>query len=110
MDGVFAAIDKDPALRNMAEAKNLRKASSALEKDGMLNITVRNGVVVSFASNFADNFGRTQKVEAIATDAKQSPAPVLAAAPAVAPEARAPLAATPKQDSVPTLAATPRSS
>ncbi|MGI4735082.1 MAG: DUF3945 domain-containing protein [Janthinobacterium lividum] len=109
MDGVFAAIDKDPALRNMPEAKNLRKASTALEKDGMLNITVRNGVVVSFASNFADNLSRTQKVAAAPANTKQAaaptpqPAPVAAAS--VASEVKAPMTA-PAQVPTPTNAFT----
>jgi hypothetical protein len=108
MDGVFAAIDNDPKLRNMPEAKNLRKASTALEKDGMLNITVRNGVVVSFASNFADNMSRTQKVASEPAGAKQAPAPapVVAAATPVPAEVTAPTVA-PVQAAAPTKAAAP---
>lgn len=100
MDGVFAAIDADPKLRAMPEAKNLRKASTALEKDGMLNITVRNGVIVSFASNFADNMSRTQKVAPTAS-AKQAPAPTTPAVAAPAPAvAAAPVAAEAKAPAV----------
>ena len=80
---VYKAIDQDPALKNMPEVKDMRRASNKLDKDGMLNITVRNGVVTSFVSNFTDNFSRTQKV-ASAPEAKLAitqgaPAPDLAA-------------------------------
>jgi len=61
---VYKAIDQDPALKNMPEAKEMRRASNKLDKDGMLNITVRNGVVTSFFSNFTDNLSRTNKVAA----------------------------------------------
>jgi hypothetical protein len=63
---VYKAIEQDPALKNMPEAKEMRRASNKLDKDGMLNITVRNGVVTSFVSNFTDNFKRTQQVEPVA--------------------------------------------
>jgi hypothetical protein len=88
---VYKAIDQDPSLKNMPEAKNMRRAGNRLEKDGMLNITVRNGVVVSFVSNFTDNFSRTQKIEPAAPEVK----PVAArAAPIPRVVATPPLAAT----------------
>ncbi|WP_223654499.1 DUF4099 domain-containing protein [Hymenobacter psoromatis] len=62
---VYKTIDQNPALKNMPEAKDMRRAGNKLDKDGMLNITVRNGVVVSFVSNFTDNFSRTQQVSAV---------------------------------------------
>jgi hypothetical protein len=111
INGVFAAIDKDPNLRNMAEAKNLRKATTVLDKEGMLNITVKNGVVVSFASNFADNLGRTQKVAQAPTGQKQpaaltpQPAPSVAAAAPMTSEVKAP-APTPAQAPAPVAAPT----
>jgi len=80
---VYKAIDQDPALKNMPEAKNMRRASDALDKEGMLNITVRNGIVVSFVSNFTDNLSRTQQLATPAPEARQ-PAPVVAPATAVA--------------------------
>ncbi|RZL12925.1 MAG: DUF3945 domain-containing protein, partial [Hymenobacter sp.] len=61
---VYKTIDQNPALKNMPEAKDMRRAGNKLDKDGMLNITVRNGVVVSFVSNFTDNFSRTQQASA----------------------------------------------
>ncbi|TPG60931.1 DUF4099 domain-containing protein [Hymenobacter nivis] len=61
---VYKTIDQNPALKNMPEAKDMRRAGNKLDKDGMLNITVRNGVVVSFVSNFTDNFSRTQQESA----------------------------------------------
>jgi hypothetical protein len=63
---VYKAIDQDPALKNMPEAKEMRRAGNKLDKDGMLNITVRNGVVTSFVSNFTDNFKRTQQATPVA--------------------------------------------
>jgi hypothetical protein len=92
---VYKAIDQDPALKNMPEAQNMRRASDALDKEGMLNITVRNGVVTSFVSNFTDNFSRTQQAEkaAPAPQVKAAPAaPVAAAQPAPAPAAAAEVA------------------
>ena len=93
---VYKAIDQDPALKNMPEAKNMRRAGNKLEKDGMLNITVRNGVVVSFVSNFTDNFSRTQKVEPAAPAAKPvatqaTPTPRVVATPPPAATPAAPL-------------------
>ena len=70
---VYKTIDQNPALKNMPEAKDMRRAGNKLDKDGMLNITVRNGVVVSFVSNFADNFSRTQQVERHGAEASRSP-------------------------------------
>jgi hypothetical protein len=101
---VYKAIDQDPALKNMPEAKNMRRAGNKLEKDGMLNITVRNGVVVSFVSNFTDNFSRTQKVEPAAPEAKPVaaqavPTPRVMATPSLA----AMQAAPPVQDSAPSI-------
>ena len=72
---VYKAIDQDPALRNMPEAKEMRRAGNKLDKDGMLNITVRNGVVTSFVSNFTDNFSRTQKPAEQKSGPAVSPAP-----------------------------------
>jgi len=96
---VYKAIEQDPALKNMPEARDMRRASNKLDKDGMLNITVRNGVVTSFVSNFTDNFSRTQKA-APAVEAKpaaqSAPAPEAVATPAPAVEAPAPgVVATP---------------
>lgn len=91
---VYKAIDQDPALKNMPEAKNMRRASDALDKEGMLNITVRNGIVVSFVSNFTDNLSRTQQLATPAPEAKpvvtQAAAPQPAPAPVVAPAAGVP--------------------
>jgi hypothetical protein len=84
---VFKAIDQVPALKNSPEAKGLRRASERLDKDGMLNITMRGGVVVSFVSNFSDNFSRTQG-QVTAPTKKAAPAATTVAAtpaPAVAP-------------------------
>lgn len=81
---VYKAIDQDPALKNMPEAKNMRRASDALDKEGMLNITVRNGVVVSFVSNFTDNLSRTSKLsapQAKAAATQAPPAPEVVTAP-----------------------------
>lgn len=80
---VYKAIDQDPALKNMPEARDMRRVSNKLDKDGMLNITVRNGVVTSFVSNFTDNFSRTQK------PVEQKSAPAVAQA-TVAPAVEAP--------------------
>ena len=104
---VYKAIDQDPALKNMPEAKEMRRASNKLDKDGMLNITVRNGVVTSFVSSFTDNFSRTQKA-APAVEAKPAtqavPAPEVVATPAAAP-ARAVEAAAPSVVATPAPAA-----
>jgi len=88
---VYQAIDQDPALKNMPEAKDLRRAGNKLDKDGMLNITVRNGLVVSFVSNFTDNFSRTQQVGTAAPEpkpvvAQAAAAPGAAALPTQAPQ------------------------
>jgi hypothetical protein len=96
---VYKVIDQDPALKNMPEAKEMRRASNKLDKDGMLNITVRNGVVTSFVSNFTDNFSRTQKATP-AVEAKPAaqgvPVPEVVVAPAPVVEAVAPsVVATP---------------
>lgn len=91
---VYKTIDQNQALKNMPEAKDMRRAGNKLDKDGMLNITVRNGVVVSFVSNFTDNFSRTQQVSAteskpVVAQAKPTVGaaaqPVEAPAPQVAP-------------------------
>jgi hypothetical protein len=96
---VYKAIDQDPALKNMPEAKEMRRASNKLDKDGMLNITVRNGVVTSFISNFTDNFKRTQQaapaVEAKPAVTQGAPAPEVVATPAPAVQAQAPAAEVP---------------
>jgi len=90
---VYKAIDQDPALKNMPEAKDMRRAGNKLDKDGMLNITVRNGAVTRFFSNFTDNLKRTNTVAPEAKPAAQiaptpeavpTPAPAAAQAPAVA--------------------------
>ena len=85
---VYKDIDQDPALKNMPEAKEMRRASNKLDKDGMLNITVRNGVVTSFVSNFTDNFKRTQQATPAAVakpaTAQGVPAPGVVATPASA--------------------------
>ena len=93
---VYKAIDQDPALKNMPEVKEMRRASNKLDKDGMLNITVRNGVVTSFFSNFTDNLSRTNKV-----DAPQAKPAVAQGAPA--PEVVAPTVEAP----APSIVATP---
>lgn len=61
LKNIWDVIEKDPELKNMPQAQNLRKAGQALDGAGLLNITVRNGVIVSFVSNFADNFSQAQK-------------------------------------------------
>jgi hypothetical protein len=104
---VYKAIDQDPALKNMPEAKEMRRAGNKLDKDGMLNITVRNGVVTSFVSNFTDNFKRTQQATpaaAIKPTATQGiPAHEVVATPVpVAPAVEAPaprVVAAPADDS-----------
>jgi hypothetical protein len=88
---VYKVIDQDPALKNMPEAKEMRRASNKLAKDGMLNITVRNGVVVSFVSNFTDNFKRTQQANPaveVNPAAQVAPAPEVVATPAPAVQAQ----------------------
>lgn len=97
---VYKAIDQDPALKNMPEVKELRRASNKLDKDGMLNITVRNGIVTSFVSNFTDNFSRTQKAEAPAQQAEPAapqdvPTPEVVATPAPAAAQAAPAVEAP---------------
>lgn len=93
---VYKAIDQDPALKNMPEAKAMRRASDKLEKDGMLNITIRNGVVVNFISNFTDNLSRTKQLGKSAAEAKPTavqqalaPSVVAMPAPVTAPAAQA---------------------
>ncbi|MDF7815116.1 DUF3945 domain-containing protein [Hymenobacter sp. YC55] len=61
LKSIWEVIEKDPELRKMPQAQNLRKAGQALDGAGLLNITVRNGVVVSFVSNFVDNFSQAHK-------------------------------------------------
>ena len=88
---VYKAIDQDPALKNMPEAKEMHRAGNKLDKDGMLNITVRNGVVTSFVSSFTDNFKRTQQATPAAAAkpvAQGAPTPEVVAPAAV--EASAP--------------------
>ena len=85
---VYKTIDQNPALKNMPEAKDMRRAGNKLDKDGMLNITVRNGVVVSFVSNFTDNFSRTQ--QASATEPKPAVAQATPAVGAVTQSIEAP--------------------
>jgi hypothetical protein len=99
---VYKAIDQDPALKNMPEAKEMRRAGNKLDKDGMLNITVRNGVVTSFVSNFTDNFKRTQQAaQAKPVAAQGASAPEVVATPASAVQATsAPAAEVPAPDVV----------
>ncbi|WP_324680861.1 topoisomerase C-terminal repeat-containing protein [Hymenobacter sp. GOD-10R] len=61
LKNIWDVIEKDPTLKKLPEAKNLRKASDTLDGAGLLNITVRNGVIVSFVSNFAENFANAQQ-------------------------------------------------
>ncbi|QIL78235.1 MULTISPECIES: DUF4099 domain-containing protein [Hymenobacter] len=61
LQNIWDVIDKDPALQKLPQAQNLRKAGLALDGAGLLNITIRDGVIVSFVSNFADNFSQAQK-------------------------------------------------
>ncbi|WP_188816220.1 DUF4099 domain-containing protein [Hymenobacter cavernae] len=61
LKNIWEVIDKDPDLKNMSQAQSLRKSGKALDDAGLLNITVRNGVVVSFVSNFAENFASAQQ-------------------------------------------------
>ncbi|MGI4734818.1 MAG: DUF3945 domain-containing protein [Janthinobacterium lividum] len=108
MAGIFATIDKDPALRALPATQALRKASDSLEGAGMLNITVRGGVIASFASNFADNFGRTHKL----AQAAEGPAPHVVSTPQqLPPPARrgdaGPSAAMPVPTAAPLAAASP---
>ncbi|QIL78323.1 DUF3945 domain-containing protein [Hymenobacter sp. HDW8] len=58
---IWDVIDQDPALRQLPQAQRLRRAGQALEGAGLLQITVRDGVVVSFVSNFVDNFSAAQQ-------------------------------------------------
>ncbi|GAB3307734.1 topoisomerase C-terminal repeat-containing protein [Hymenobacter tenuis] len=74
LKNIYLAIEQNPALKNMPEAQSLRRAGEKLDKAGLLSITVRNGVVVSFVSNFADNFSRAQKTDtARPTKASEGP-------------------------------------
>lgn len=61
LKNIWDVIEKDPELKKMPQAQNLRKAGQALEGAGLLNITVRDGVIVSFVSNFTNNFSQAQK-------------------------------------------------
>lgn len=108
MAGIFATIDKDPALRALPATQALRKASDSLEGAGMLNITVRGGMIASFASNFADNFGRTHKL----AQAAEGPAPHVVSTPQQLPPPAPlggadPSAATPAPTVAPMAAASP---
>ena len=62
LKNIWDVIDKDPELQKMPQAQALRKSGKALDEAGLLNITVRNGIVVSFVSNFVENFSRAQQV------------------------------------------------
>ncbi|MBO3272984.1 DUF3945 domain-containing protein [Hymenobacter defluvii] len=61
LKNIWDVIDKDPELKNMPQAQALRKSGKALNDASLLNITIRNGVVVSFVSNFVENFSLVQK-------------------------------------------------
>ena len=62
LKNIWDVIDKDPELKKMPQAQALRKSGKALDEAGLLNITIRNGIVVSFVSNFVENFSRAQQV------------------------------------------------
>ena len=61
LKNIWDVIDKDPELQKLPQAQNLRKAGQALDSAGLLNITVRDGVIVSFVSNFAENYRQAQR-------------------------------------------------
>ncbi|QNP54440.1 DUF4099 domain-containing protein (plasmid) [Hymenobacter qilianensis] len=61
LQNIWDVMDKDPTLQKLPQAQNLRKAGLALAGAGLLSITLRDGVIVSFVSNFADNFSQAQK-------------------------------------------------
>ncbi|WP_022821540.1 DUF4099 domain-containing protein [Hymenobacter norwichensis] len=79
LKNIWDVIEKDPELKKMPQAQNLRKAGQALDGAGLLNITIRNGVVVSFVSNFAENFSMAQKAGAKPVE-KRDPSIVLESA------------------------------
>ena len=56
LDNIWDVIDKDPNLRNMPQAKNLRAASNKLAGAGLLDLRVQDGLIMPFISNFATNF------------------------------------------------------
>jgi hypothetical protein len=79
LKNIWDVIEKDPELKKMPQAQSLRKSGQALDGAGLLNITVRNGVVVSFVSNFTENFNMAQKGVAKPAD-KRDPSIVLESA------------------------------
>lgn len=68
---IWDVIEQDPALKKLPQAQTLRQAGLALEGAGLLHITVRDGVIVSFVSNFAENYRQAQR--AVAKPAEQPP-------------------------------------
>ncbi|MBC6992513.1 DUF4099 domain-containing protein [Hymenobacter sp. BT491] len=61
LKNIWDVIEQDPELKKLPQAQSLRKASQALDGAGLLTITIRDGIIVSFVSNFADNFTQAQK-------------------------------------------------
>ncbi|HEX8426415.1 DUF3945 domain-containing protein [Hymenobacter sp.] len=61
LKNIGEVIEKDPVLKSLPHARSLRKAGDALDGAGLLDITVRNGVVVSFVSNFTENYALAQQ-------------------------------------------------
>lgn len=91
LKNIWEVIDRDPELKKMPQAQRLRKAGEALDGAGLLDITVRNGVVVSFVGNFVDNFRQVQQAGPQPIE-KRNPAIVLesAASAARAPQRQVP--------------------
>lgn len=122
LKNIWDVIEKDPELKKLPQAQNLRQAGQALEGAGLLHITVRDGVIVSFVSNFADNFRQAQKavakpseprnptvvVESAASAARAQPS-VTAEQPAVVAQQSAPPTVVPAQSATPTAEAKPAS-
>ncbi|UOQ69432.1 DUF3945 domain-containing protein [Hymenobacter volaticus] len=86
LKNIWEVIEKDPVLKCMPQARSLRKAGDALDGAGLLDITVRNGVVVSFVSNFTENYALAQQTapksteKVVARPPLATPAPIPSAA------------------------------
>lgn len=99
LKNIWDVIEKDPELKRMPQAQNLRKAGSKLDDAGLLSITVRNGVVVSFVGNFVENFNLAQK--AVPTPAEKQPIVVKESVTSAARAPQAPPATVATQPRVP---------
>lgn len=73
LKNIWDVIDKDPELRKMPQAQGLRRSGKALDDAGLLNITLRNGVVVSFVGNFVENFSLAQRAAPAPAEKKDAP-------------------------------------